>query len=362
MDEFNGLIQLVQNALPMAESCIPAITGGFVTAMFLRGNTRRQEFEKIKIGKINEAIDDLVDSRELTLTELVKCRNLIKIAKLADEEYSKGNRKKQPDNAPYDFDWFLRFFESAGNISNEDMQKLWAKILCGEYEHRGRFSLRTLDLLKNMSKDEARLLEYCSKMRIASPYNEIFLLNSEETFSQNEFDEELTDYVVDNDSDWIQILSLSYKISHDKISVLEQSGILSSILVTSTFFVGKDVVRLFNDVAVIEMKLNEKCKYDSIQFEMKGFRFTSTAMQLFSILDEKPMLKYILDVARLIEHYNPDLVVKVYEITNIDEDDVFYYNDEIDILHDVEYENYTELPDLSKLDEDFKNNNTCSWE
>ena len=122
MDEFNSLIEIIDKALPMLQSGIPAITGGFLTAMFLRGNTRRQEFEKIKLGKMNEAINDLVDSRELTLTELMKCRNLLKIAKMADEEYAKDNRRVETESPIFDFDWFLRFFESAGNISNEDMQ------------------------------------------------------------------------------------------------------------------------------------------------------------------------------------------------------------------------------------------------
>lgn len=93
MDEFNSLVEIVDKALPMVQSGIPAITGGFITAMFLRGNTRRQEFEKIKLGKMNEAINDLVDSRELTLTELMKCRNLLKIAKMADEEYAKETKE-----------------------------------------------------------------------------------------------------------------------------------------------------------------------------------------------------------------------------------------------------------------------------
>ena len=65
MDEFNALVELVKGATPVIQSGISALVGGFITAMFLRGNTRREEFEKIKLGKIKEAIDDLVDSREL---------------------------------------------------------------------------------------------------------------------------------------------------------------------------------------------------------------------------------------------------------------------------------------------------------
>ena len=89
MDDFNSIVNMVKETLPLVQSGIPALVGGFVTAMFLRGNTRRQEFEKIKVGKIKEAIDDLVDSHELTLTEMVKCKNLLKIAKIVFFAYKK---------------------------------------------------------------------------------------------------------------------------------------------------------------------------------------------------------------------------------------------------------------------------------
>lgn len=165
MDEFNTIVKIVREAMPLVQSGIPAIVGGFITAMFMRGNTNRAEFEKIKAGKVKEAVDALVDSRELTLTELVKCKNLLKIAEIADKEYSKqtgGKREFSDNQEPYDFDWFLRYFESAGNVSNEDMQQIWAKLLAKEVECVGRFSIRTINTLANMSPFEANLFRQFS--------------------------------------------------------------------------------------------------------------------------------------------------------------------------------------------------------
>lgn len=34
MDEFNSIVEIINNALPMVQSGIPAITGGFITACF----------------------------------------------------------------------------------------------------------------------------------------------------------------------------------------------------------------------------------------------------------------------------------------------------------------------------------------
>jgi hypothetical protein len=39
MDVFNRLINIVRDAMPVVQSGIPEVVGGFITAMFLRGNT-----------------------------------------------------------------------------------------------------------------------------------------------------------------------------------------------------------------------------------------------------------------------------------------------------------------------------------
>ncbi len=64
--------------------------------------------------------------------------------------------KEVPDHEP-DPDWTARFFDSVQDVSSDDMRKLWAKVLSGEVEAPGRTSLRTLDILKNMTKKDAQL-------------------------------------------------------------------------------------------------------------------------------------------------------------------------------------------------------------
>ena len=62
--------------------------------------------------------------------------------------------KEVVDHEP-DPDWTARFFDCVQDVSSEDMQKIWAKILSGEVESPGRTSLRTLDTLRNMTKKDA---------------------------------------------------------------------------------------------------------------------------------------------------------------------------------------------------------------
>ena len=54
-------------------------------------------------------------------------------------------------------DWTARFFNEVQDVSSEDMHKIWAKILTGEVESPGRTSLRTLDILRNMTKRDAEM-------------------------------------------------------------------------------------------------------------------------------------------------------------------------------------------------------------
>ncbi|MGB4401088.1 MAG: DUF2806 domain-containing protein, partial [Daejeonella sp.] len=52
-------------------------------------------------------------------------------------------------------DWAARFFKIVEDISNEEMQALWGKILAGEIKQPKTYSLRTLELIRNLSKHEA---------------------------------------------------------------------------------------------------------------------------------------------------------------------------------------------------------------
>lgn len=72
---------------------------------------------------------------------------------------------------PIDEDWTNRFFRYAEDISNEEMQALWGKILAGEIRRPKTYSVRTLDLLRNLSKEEAAVFLKVAPLRITSGAN-----------------------------------------------------------------------------------------------------------------------------------------------------------------------------------------------
>ena len=48
--------------------------------------------------------------------------------------------------------WANRFFSAAADVSQEQMQAVWGKILAAEVASPGSYSLRALETLRNMSK------------------------------------------------------------------------------------------------------------------------------------------------------------------------------------------------------------------
>ncbi len=64
---------------------------------------------------------------------------------------------KEVSNHEPDHDWTARFFNDVQDVSSEEMQALWAKVLAGEVERTGSTSIRTLGILKNLDKATANL-------------------------------------------------------------------------------------------------------------------------------------------------------------------------------------------------------------
>ena len=71
--------------------------------------------------------------------------------------------KDVPDSAA-DPDWTARFFNDIQDVSSEEMQLLWARVLAGEIERSGSTSIKTLSILRNLDQTTAGIF---SKLRSA---------------------------------------------------------------------------------------------------------------------------------------------------------------------------------------------------
>ena len=63
----------------------------------------------------------------------------------------------QVSEEPIAADWRRKFFLEAENVCEADLQFLWGKVLAGEIVQPGSFGLRTLESLRNLSREDAEL-------------------------------------------------------------------------------------------------------------------------------------------------------------------------------------------------------------
>lgn len=78
--------------------------------------------------------------------------NIYNVVSMAAEELD----GKEVEDHDVDHDWTARFFADAQDVTSEQMQWIWARILSGEVETPGRTSLHALSILRNMSQYDAR--------------------------------------------------------------------------------------------------------------------------------------------------------------------------------------------------------------
>ena len=112
-------------------------------------------------------ISDLITAR-IRFQEEKRQRNIRAVAEQA--AYELGD--KQVEDREPDHDWTARFFSEVQDVSSEEIQLLWSRILAGEVERPGRTSVRTLGILKNLDKETAnlfaRLCSLCISIRLGS--------------------------------------------------------------------------------------------------------------------------------------------------------------------------------------------------
>lgn len=93
--------------------------------------------------------------------------------------------KQEPSPRPVDDDWLNSWRDYAGRVSTEDLQQLWGSVLAGEIKTPGTHSLRTLEFMKGLSKNEAekitRLARFVIEGRIFKATPEL-LISKEITF------------------------------------------------------------------------------------------------------------------------------------------------------------------------------------
>lgn len=275
----NALILCLQNGLETASKVGP-IVGAIFAAIFLRKNTKDVEFEKLKAGKFREVADRLLASGYMTYTEFYKAANFLHVAELADQVFKQDYQNKADENQKYDFDWYMRFYDIVGNISDEEMQAIWARILAGEIHRKGTYSLQLLDILKNFTQKQAELFNrVCSHCFISGD-----------------------NVYIPNDNEYLQFANITYQDILD----LDALGLINSSGTTSlSVKVQPDRPALFgNDMLRMVIEYNGQGNATQ-EFSFLQFPFTSAGRALITLIGKHGSEKDFLYFVKLLIKKNP---------------------------------------------------------
>lgn len=84
-----------------------------------------------------------------------KLSNTMAVIEKAQSHFTEGEKVS---DEPIDEGWENRFFNIVEEISDDELREIWGRVLAGEIKKPKSYSLRTLECLRNLNKEEASLI------------------------------------------------------------------------------------------------------------------------------------------------------------------------------------------------------------
>lgn len=286
------------------EKLIEVISDGIGTLYHPRAIRKEADAKAYEIKVIEKA-----KSEALAESKLIEAENLDRISeRLIAKEIARQNNiddvvevaaremKEEPivSDKPVNKDWATRFFDIVQDVSDDEMKNLWGKILAGEVKSPNSYSLRTLELLRNLSKDEADTF-----VRIAQ-----FILRGD------------GDYFIFQGKDG----DLSrFGITYSDIAKLTEIGIIQAgtfIYKEYKAMPDKDIKTGFSYNDKIAIILN--IKQGSTDLHIPVYILTRAGSELYKLISVTPNIEYIKELASSIK--NETASVEYADINYIEND------------------------------------------
>lgn len=228
---------------------------------------------------IEPPIEERVQER-ISFQETKKQINIENVTAYAAEELK--NEGPVTDE-PIDEDWTTRFFRIAEEVSNEDMQALWGKILAGEIKQPKTYSLRTLELIRNLSKKEADTFMKIANFAIKSGNNNYLFKGKNKEY-----------------------LSEKHKIYYSDLALLTEIG-----LIQPGTFVNYQFVKNPNDSQNVFTSGNiviiAKVKANTPTIQMPVEVFSNSGNELLKLVKSNPPFDYLTYIAKSIKSESVDV-------------------------------------------------------
>ena len=237
------------------------------TIMNAHGEAKAQAYLAKRKALTDAEVEILRLQGEEKVAQYVLARNKQKVENV-EEIISNAKQQftvdEQVSEDPVEKDWMSRFLNIAEEISDKDMQDIWGRILAGEIKKPKSFSLRTLEVMRNMSKDEALLLMKASTFQLALD------LISTEPFA----------------------LGLMEQISLEDIGVVCGEELVRTLTIPSS--------------GTISFELNRKARVNiyapaGVKIKFKGLQLTKAGQEIFTLIQEHDYDKFYTDLSNVIK-------------------------------------------------------------
>jgi uncharacterized protein YqgV (UPF0045/DUF77 family) len=156
---------------------LPIPTDGKSVAALSKPILKLIEAVSAGIGKVYEPLGTVVQAKADGLADIIRAEADLKVKDLQQRALirilatetdrqqniesivskSKAALPESVSDVPVKKEWITHFFEAAKDVSNEEMQELWARVLAGEVAAPGQTSRRTIDALKAMDRQDAEM-------------------------------------------------------------------------------------------------------------------------------------------------------------------------------------------------------------
>ena len=206
---------------------------------------------------------------------------------------------------PVEQGWINRFFDSVADVSDDDLQKLWGKVLAGEIKQPNSYSLRTLETLKNLSRYEAELF------RKIAPYILKCYGNESKTFY---------DYFLLSGCVSMNHISQKMQVNFPMILDLSNAGLISSnSLISAGIDINSNVTETIYGISEsIQIHNNGS---DIVNIRASAFILSTAGKELLPVVlstsDTHPYQTYMNDCWSIISQESTpatNLTIKFYTV------------------------------------------------
>lgn len=323
--------EVIQALVSPAEKLIEAVSGAIGKAYEPRHIRRMADAKAYELKMISDAVRNNSDvpivydstgvsidtsnfeeiakraSSRLAYQEITKQQN---IEAVADNAYQELQGANSVSSDPVDPDWMFRFFNAVENISNEDMQKIWGRILAGEIQSPSKYSYRTLEKLRNITKEEAQLFQEVAALSL--------------THGSRKF-------LLKNDS-----LMNKYGIYFSHILKLEECGMMSSQSLVLNLSISNEKTEIVWNPHILGKIAGTAPEVEKISLPI--YIFSEAGNQLLDAIQPEQNKTYILDCLEHIRKNYKKANVTAHSINFVGADGQISYNT-TDILTEVKKEN-----------------------